>query len=279
MKRRLTHAQPVQQEKRQKTANSNTELGSIHPIDDERAIIWSKDLKTYHPDIRVCHYPSFYNPKDSKLADIFRNLSELKLEKDDIKMFGRDLKTPRCVGFYGDPGTSYTFSGRKHDAKPIQELSGDGIDTYWHPFLLDIKTDLERFCTERIAPILNGENMYTIANQDKVHFDYVLINKYADGDDYIGYHTDDESDLRPDGIIASLSFGASRYFTFQGILKNSIPKKKTKRELVRFLLNDGDLCIMAAGTQKHVKHSIPKIAKSKCNTPRFNLTFRQLNHK
>ena len=96
-------------------------------------------------------------------------------------------------------------------------------------------------------------------------FNYVLINYYRDGNDYIAYHSDNEAVGDNINTICSVSIGASRKF----LMKNINTKK-----LITFILNNGSLLIMQGNdTQLNWKHSVPK--SKKCNEIRFNLTFRQ----
>jgi alkylated DNA repair dioxygenase AlkB len=41
-------------------------------------------------------------------------------------------------------------------------------------------------------------------------FNSVLLNRYRGGGDYMGWHSDDEPELGPAPVIASLSLGAAR---------------------------------------------------------------------
>jgi alkylated DNA repair dioxygenase AlkB len=97
-------------------------------------------------------------------------------------------------------------------------------------------------------------------------FNFVLINLYENGTRYIGWHSDDEKDLRDGSIIASLTFGAERDF----ILKNKETKAVTK-----IALPHNTLLIMGGDTQKNYWHSVPKRLRVK--EPRVNMTWRQMN--
>lgn len=62
----------------------------------------------------------------------------------------------------------------------------------WLPVLLDLKARIE-------------------ANT-QLTFNSLLANLYRDGHDHVAWHSDDESSLGPDPVIASLSFGDTRNF-------------------------------------------------------------------
>jgi alkylated DNA repair dioxygenase AlkB len=98
-----------------------------------------------------------------------------------------------------------------------------------------------------------------------VVYNFVLINRYKDGKDGVGWHADDERQIDQANPIASVSFGGSRKFDLR--LTKS-PQVKT-----RFQLSHGDLVVMHPGCQTHLQHQVPKQANAH---PRLNLTFRVL---
>jgi len=93
-------------------------------------------------------------------------------------------------------------------------------------------------------------------------FNSVLMNYYRDGSDSIGMHADDETQLGPQPIIASLSLGATRTF------KMVHTATKTKRD---YCLQGGALLVMKGDTQDAWRHGISKEPGA---GPRINLTFR-----
>lgn len=107
-------------------------------------------------------------------------LSELEWEEETIAMFGKSLKIPRLVCWYGDPGASYKYSGTVHDPLP------------WTPTLTDLKARIEI--------------------DSKQRFNSVLGNLYRNGQDSMGWHADKEKELGLNPLIASLSLGAKRLF-------------------------------------------------------------------
>jgi alpha-ketoglutarate-dependent dioxygenase alkB family protein 2 len=179
---------------------------------------------------------NFYNKKISN--NIFKQLREQIIydENSVVRIHGRDIKIPRSQTAYGDPGTKYKFSGHTVQAKP------------WISILDKIKYQVER---------VTGKT-----------FNFCLINYYANGQNYIGYHKDDERDLGPTPWIASLSFGQERKFYFKSDNK-SLPVVKLK-------LCHGSLCVIMHPTNKHWKHSVPKETAKNCPNPRINLTFRYI---
>ncbi|KVH88501.1 DNA oxidative demethylase ALKBH2 [Cynara cardunculus var. scolymus] len=115
------------------------------------------------------------------------------------------------------------------------------------------------------------------------HFNSLLLNRYKGGNDYVGWHADDEKLYGPNPEIASVSFGCERDF----ILKKK-PNKKSKAEVegepsskrakkndsYSFKLKHGSVLVMRGNTQHDWLHSVPKRAKAE--TARINLTFRRV---
>jgi alkylated DNA repair dioxygenase AlkB len=92
-----------------------------------------------------------------------------------------------------------------------------------------------------------------------------LLNLYHSGNEGMAYHSDDEKALQKNGSIASISFGAERKFLF---------KHKINKQTVALQLEHGSLLVMKDATQTNWLHRLPPTTK--INTPRINLTFRQM---
>ena len=91
------------------------------------------------------------------------------------------------------------------------------------------------------------------------------MNLYHDGNEGMGWHSDDEKSIEVNSAIASLSFGAERKFSF---------KHKQTKETISVLLENGSLLLMVDETQKNWLHGLPK--STKITLPRINLTFRTM---
>lgn len=103
-------------------------------------------------------------------------------------------------------------------------------------------------------------------------FNVVLANKYLHGQDSMGFHADDEASLGPSPLIASISLGASRKFVIR-------PKKTLTLDepfKLEYSLTNGSLLVMSGPMQQWWEHSLPKVALSKCDAVRINLTFRHV---
>ncbi len=191
---------------------------------------------TYHqlpmPDADVRLYPAFLA---SAQADaIFTTLlRQIAWQRGRIKLYGREYDIPRLQAWYGDPGKTYTYSGIRME--PLD----------WTPPLRRIKEAVE-----------------AIAGAT---FTNVLANLYRDGRDSVGWHADDETELGPNPIIASVSLGAVRTLKFKHL--------KTGQRL-QITLPHGSCLLMAGPTQHYWHHELPKTRK--LIGPRINLTFRQI---
>jgi alkylated DNA repair dioxygenase AlkB len=161
-------------------------------------------------------------------------IEEIPWETHRIRLFGRQVDSPRLSCWMGDPRARYRYSG------------SDFLPHPWHPELLAL--------AERLQAEL-GET-----------FNSVLANRYRDGRDSMGWHSDDEPELGPRPVIASLSLGATRRF----VLKHR-RDPALKAELA---LDHGSLLVMAGDTQRHYRHALPRTARP--TGERINLTFRHI---
>ncbi|HET8837641.1 MAG TPA: alpha-ketoglutarate-dependent dioxygenase AlkB [Flavobacteriaceae bacterium] len=164
------------------------------------------------------------------LENLQRNI-EWKNEK--IELFGKTIITKRKVAWYAETGLEYTYSKKTKTALP------------WTKELLILKEKVEIFSGKK--------------------FNSCLLNLYHNGEEGMGWHSDDEPELEKNDAIASLSFGAERRFVF---------KHKRTAEKVALSLENGSLLTMLGNTQTNWLHSLPKTRK--VHAPRINLTFRNI---
>jgi len=164
--------------------------------------------------------------------EMFRVLEEtVRWTNDVVHIFGKTYVTARKVAWYGDREFSYAYSGHNRVALP------------WTNLLKELKAKAEGL--------------------SDCSFNSCLLNLYHEGNEGMGWHSDDESSLVPEAAIASLSFGAQRRFAF---------RHKETREKRECLLENGSLLVMKGQTQTAWQHSLPKTSKP--IGPRINLTFR-----
>jgi len=154
-----------------------------------------------------------------------------------VKIMGRYIDIPRQQVAYGNAGTYYNFSGNKVYARGWNDDAGQ--------YIYKIKEKIETYTGRQ--------------------FNFVLINQYNNGDQYIGYHADDEDDLGDKPTIVGLSLGSVRDMSF----KHNITGKTFNVKLAH-----GSLYQMVYPTNSNWKHSIPK--RKNIDSPRISLTFRNI---
>jgi alkylated DNA repair dioxygenase AlkB len=192
-----------------------------------------KQQKNYLPKDGMVHYfGCVFEECESTI--IFENLiKEISWQHDENFIYGKKIITKRKVGWYGSKPFAYTYSKTTKVALPFT------------PTLIAIKNKIEQIT--------------------QATYNSCLLNLYHNGNEGMGWHTDAEKELLPNGSIASVSFGAARFFDL---------KHKETAEKIRIALESGSLLEMKGSTQLHWKHQMP-ITK-KVLEPRINLTFRTI---
>lgn len=163
-----------------------------------------------------------------------RLLNTIDWKNDQAIILGKLIITKRKVAWYGDSGFEYSYSNTTK------------LALAWTPELLVLKSLIEN---------ATGET-----------FNSCLLNLYHSGDEGMAWHSDAEKDLKKDGAIGSLSFGAERKFAF---------KHKQTKETVSMVLEHGSLLLMKGTTQTNWLHRLPP--SKLISRPRINLTFRTIN--
>lgn len=183
------------------------------------------------PDADIRYTPNFLSIAEAD--QLFQLLkSQIPWQQDNIKVYGKTYAQPRLTALFGNNGKPYSYSN---------------ITMEPHAFTPELKQLKERI----------DKNANTI-------FTTCLLNLYRDGKDSNGWHADDEKELGPNPIIASLTLGQERFFHLR--------YKKDKTLKKKLLLGHGSLLLMKGATQHHWQHQIAKTAKS--IDERINLTFR-----
>jgi alkylated DNA repair dioxygenase AlkB len=180
----------------------------------------------------VYYFHSFFD--ETKCHQFYQTLLvSLDWQPDQIWMFGKKITTQRKVAWIGDSGCSYTYSGVKKEPQA------------WTSELLEIKAQAEELA--------------------QCKYNSCLLNLYHNGNEAMGWHSDDEIELEEDVPIVSFSFGASRKFAF----RHKVDDIKTS-----LFLDNGSALIMYPPTQTYWKHALLKTKLTV--TPRINLTFRKI---
>jgi alkylated DNA repair dioxygenase AlkB len=184
------------------------------------------------PDAHLVFFRQINLPA-SALAILQVLIEQTPWKEQTIKFYGKVYKQPRLIAWYGDDGISYRYSGVTHAPLP------------WTGLLHQLKAIAEQ---------------YSACN-----FNSALVNYYRDHRDSMGMHSDNEAELGPQPIIASLSLGAERTF---------ILKHKNTAQKFTLPLPSGSLLVMQGDTQTFWRHGITK-EKHRC-AARINVTFRTI---
>ncbi|MBN2867403.1 MAG: alpha-ketoglutarate-dependent dioxygenase AlkB [Flavobacteriaceae bacterium] len=194
-------------------------------------MLFSEDISLNLPDSDIKYYPNFFNKEEAD-AYFYSLLNRINWQQDDITVFGKTYKQPRLTALFGNNGKPYSYSNITMHPKDFSKE------------LMQIKNKVE-----------------TKAN---TKFTTCLANLYRNGNDSNGWHADNEKELGQNPIIASVSFGAERYF--------HLKHKNDKSLKQKLLLQHGSLLLMQGETQHHWLHQIAKTKKD--IGQRINLTFR-----
>lgn len=185
------------------------------------------------PQADVRYFPQFIA---NHQAFFHRLKTNILWQQDQLSMYGKSVPIPRLNAWYGDAGAEYGYSGmhlQRHD---------------WIPDLYELRVHLQL--------------------QLGFTFNSVLANYYRDGNDSVGWHSDDEKELGPNPVIASLSFGDARKFSFRS-------STGSNQKPVHIVLEPGSLLLMAGETQHYWQHQLAKTTEQGLQG-RINLTFRNI---
>lgn len=168
-------------------------------------------------------------------------LQEIPWRQPVVTVYGKRHPVPRLTCWLGDPGCSYRYSGLLENPQP------------WTDPLAILRALLESHLG--------------------MAFNSLLLNRYRDGRDRMGWHADDEGELAAGHPIASVSLGATRTLRFRPHPARTLEGMRTAGPLA-IPLQHGDLLVMEAPTQRHWQHALP--ARVGVKAERLNLTFRQI---
>ena len=172
---------------------------------------------------RLLYYPDFFS------KSYYSELAEtLPWRQNHIRLFGKTHLEPRLTAWFG-PAYSYSH-------------------IHW---------------PEQAPSQLMGEIAQPLRELTAFPFNAVLANYYRNGQDSMGWHSDDEPEMDTD-LIASVTFGGARAFKF---------RSKQSGQVISINLLDRSLLLMHH-MQKDWQHALPKTSRN--NQPRINLTFRRI---
>lgn len=160
-------------------------------------------------------------------------LDTINWENDVAIIHGQRIVTARKIAWHADKPFAYSYSNTTKIARP------------WTSELLELKNLVEKHTGER--------------------FNACLLNLYHNGSEGMSWHSDAETQLKRNGAIASLSFGAERNFSL---------RHKSSKQKASVVLQHGSLLVMKGKTQSFWQHRLPPATMVR--GPRVNLTFRMM---
>ncbi|CAL1262873.1 unnamed protein product [Larinioides sclopetarius] len=179
-------------------------------------------------------YQQYFSKKeaDQIFEEFLREIEYFPSEMTTVVVFNKRYPVPRKVPAYGDKNLTYTFSGNTLSTKPLI------------PILVKILKEANQF-------LKDGS------------FNYILINRYKDGQDKIGSHRDNETDMDPNSSIVSFSFGAERTMSFKR------PNFKSDKIPLKY----GSILAMNPPRNEFCYYEIPR--EKRIKDVRISLTFRK----
>ncbi len=186
---------------------------------------------TLTADAWIEHEPAWIARREADaLLEAFH--AELTWEQREVVLFGRRVLQPRLIAWAGELG--YRYSGQTLEPRAF---------------------------TPAVERLLRR-----VSERAGVPFNHVLVNRYRDGDDSMGFHADDEPELGEDPVVATVSLGTTRRF----VLK---PRRRRGARCT-FDLGHGSLLVMGGTCQRHYYHGVPR--QPGLLGERISLTFRQI---
>ncbi|KAF2635346.1 DNA repair family protein [Massarina eburnea CBS 473.64] len=190
--------------------------------------------------------------------ELFFQRVRYSIKRDGVST---EINTPRFTTVFGvDETSKFNTDGVLVDAKTTRKLEAGRYK-----------------CTPRPIPQCLGYLKALTEATTGETFNFCLVNYYADGQDSISYHSDDERFLGEKPAIASFTLGAKRDF----LMKHKPIAPDLKGEVVpepkqiKLALGSGDMVLMRGQTQAKWLHSVPKRAGDEAKKGRINITFRK----
>ena len=180
-------------------------------------------------------WPNWLSPEQADKL-LTTSIQSIPWRHDSIKMFGRQIAVPRLQNWFADhTNTSYTYSG---------------------------------ICMQALLfPQWMADLANSVASKTGFPFNRALVNYYRDGSDSVDWHADNEVELGPDPIIASVSLGVERVFQLRHNLTG---------EIVSLCLPHGSLLLMGSKIQHFYQHRLAKVKN--ISQQRVNFTFRYMDN-
>jgi alkylated DNA repair dioxygenase AlkB len=172
--------------------------------------------------------------------------AELEWQRPTLRLYGREHVIPRAQVWMGDPEAHYRYSGRDFCPEP------------WHPAVAEL----------RDLVIAN------LADQGvQAGFNSVLLNRYAGGEERMGWHSDDEPELGRDPLIAAVTLGAERPLRFRWKPGAAPAGDAGAAAPFNAWLPHDSLLVMGPGVQRQLQHAL---LPRRIPGLRISLTFRRV---
>ncbi|MDW5375589.1 alpha-ketoglutarate-dependent dioxygenase AlkB [Halomonas sp. HP20-15] len=173
---------------------------------------------------------------DALLACLER---ELRWQRPELTFYGRRHSIPRSQVWMGDPEASYRYSQQDFHPEP------------WHPAVRELRDRVQSLVAE---------------HDPAAGFNSVLLNRYASGDERMGWHSDDEPELGDAPLVAAVSLGAERPLCFR--------HRHGPGQAFNVWLPHASLLVMGRGCQHALQHALlPRAIPG----VRLSLTFRHID--
>lgn len=184
--------------------------------------------------LQMCYIPNFLA---QSVADALLERLRVGIPWSDerVQLFGIWRPVPRVVAWCGEPDIDYPYASMAHAC--------DG----WFASLLPLRA--------RLLEALQAT------------FNFVLLNRYRDGADAMGWHADDEACLGREPLIASISLGATRRLRVRARRPERPPSTAIE-------LQHGSLLLAWGTSQRDYQHCLVRTRKTVGD--RINLTFRNV---
>ena len=180
---------------------------------------------------------------------------DLDWQRPSLSVHGKTHPIPRRQVWMGDIGARYRYSGSLFEPNP------------WHMTAWQLGELSRHAINHELSPQHDdlGRNEPVIPE----HFNSLLANRYADGADRMGWHSDNEPELGTRPIVLAISLGRERPLRFKGHPRS--PYADTPA--FNLWLPHGSLLVMGRGCQDRLHHALPP---RKLEGLRISLTYRQL---
>ncbi|KAJ3045612.1 Alpha-ketoglutarate-dependent dioxygenase alkB 2 [Rhizophlyctis rosea] len=186
------------------------------------------------------YIPDFLTRQEADLAygGLQNELVYVPREKLVFNIYGKTFQLPRDKAFHGDVAADGSY--------PLYRYGGD-----WYPPVLPWTPTLR--------------HMRDLVHQRTGQFcNHVVVNRYVNGKDHIGFHHDKTRDFEPDSYVCTVSFGGTRRLVLQDA--------NGQNESIN--IEHGSMFLLGAVDNANYKHKIAKTS-TQVDT-RISLTFRNI---